>query len=152
MNFKVFLSNILLVTLVVSCGSSDKGQLVGVEGKQWYPEKPYGMVKVEGGSFTMGKSDYDIAGLNNAPIRTVTVNSFYMDETEISNSEYRMFVERVRDSVIRQKLAEEAELAGGDPADADGGRAINSVSGIFKTLRSFKTSFKLGCGNHLEAI
>jgi len=126
MNLKVFLSNILLVTLIVSCGSSDKGQLVGVEGKQWYPEKPYGMVKVEGGSFTMGKSDYDIAGLNNAPIRTVTVNSFYMDETEISNSEYRMFVERVRDSVIRQKLAEEAELAGGgDPANATGGGRNN---------------------------
>jgi len=126
MNFKVFLSNILLVTLIVSCGSSDKGQLVGVEGKQWYPEKPYGMVKVEGGSFTMGKSDYDIANLNNAPIRTVTVNSFYMDETEISNSEYRMFVERVRDSVIRQKLAEEAELAGGgNQANADGGGRNN---------------------------
>ena len=112
MNLKVFVSIFFTAFLLVSCGNSDKGQLVGVEGKQWFPEKPYGMVKVEGGSFAMGKSDYDIAGLKNAPIKTVTVTSFYMDETEITNSEYRQFTEYVKDSVIRQKLAEEAELAG----------------------------------------
>jgi len=106
----------LLAFLVMSCGKSDKGQLVGVEGKKWYPEKPYGMVLVKGGSFIMGKSDDDLAGVQNAPPKTVTVPSYYMDETEITNSEYRQFVERVRDSVIRQKLAEAAELSG----DADG--------------------------------
>jgi formylglycine-generating enzyme required for sulfatase activity len=97
MNLKVFIGLIFSAILLVSCGNSDKGQLVGVEGKQWYPEKPFGMVKVEGGSFTMGKSDYDIAGLKNAPTKTVTVTSFYMDETEITNSEYRMFTEYVKD-------------------------------------------------------
>lgn len=102
----------LLAFLVMSCGKSDKGQLVGEEGKRWYPEKPYGMVLVDGGSFIMGKSDDDLAGVKNAPPLTVTVPSFYMDETEITNSEYRQFVFRVRDSVVRQKLAEAAELAG----------------------------------------
>ncbi len=130
MNLKYFLSSILVLSLLVGCGNSDKGQLVGVEGKQWYHEKPFGMVKIEGGSFAMGKSDYDIAGLKNAPVKTVTVTSFYMDETEITNSEYRMFTQRVRDSVIRQKLAEEAELAGGGnnaSANQGGGRNSRSI-------------------------
>jgi gliding motility-associated lipoprotein GldK len=103
--------------MTVSCGKSDKGQLVGVKGKKWHPERPYGMVLVDGGSFIMGKSDDDLAGVKNAPPVTVTVPSFYMDETEITNSEYRQFVFRVRDSVVRQKLAEAAELAG----DVDAG-------------------------------
>ena len=37
----------------------------------------------------MGKQDDDIAQLKNATAKTVTVQSFYMDETEITNSEYR---------------------------------------------------------------
>ncbi|MGM0636345.1 MAG: gliding motility lipoprotein GldK [Bacteroidota bacterium] len=111
---------LFVAALLVSCGKNDRGQLVGVEGKDWHPEKPYGMVLVEGGAFIMGKSDHDIAGLNNAPTKTVTVTSFYMDETEITNSEYRQFVNWVRDSVVRQKLAEEAELAG----DAGGDEGI----------------------------
>ena len=43
---------------------------------------------------------------NDAPTKTVTVRSFYMDETEITNSEYRQFVHWVRDSIIRYELAE----------------------------------------------
>ena len=36
--------------------------------------------------------------LQNAPISTVSVKAFYMDETEITNGEYRQFVNWVRDS------------------------------------------------------
>ena len=74
----------ILVTLV-SCGSSDKGELVGVKGKKWHPEKPYGMTLIPGGAFIMGKSDDDLANVQDAPTKTVTVRSFYMDETEIAN-------------------------------------------------------------------
>jgi hypothetical protein len=35
-----------------------------------------------------------------------------MDETEITNSEYRQFVHWVRDSILREKLAEMADLEG----------------------------------------
>ena len=109
-----YLIPLLFITLVLSsCGNNKNGQLVGVKGKDWFPERPYGMVLLDGGSFIMGSSDDDIAGLKNAPPKTVTVTSFYMDETEITNAEYRQFTESVRDSVVRQKLAEAAELAGG---------------------------------------
>lgn len=93
------------VFLLSSCGSKTKGELVGVQGKKWYPEKPYGMELIPRGSFIMGKSEEDIASVMNAPTKTVTVRSFYMDDTEITNSEYRQFVEWVKDSVVRSKLA-----------------------------------------------
>lgn len=108
-------SLVAVVAFLVGCGRGDQGQLVGVEGKKWHPEKPFGMTLVPGGSFIMGKSDDDMAALENAPPKTVTVRSFYMDETEITNSEYRQFVQWVRDSVVRMKLAILAEEMGETP-------------------------------------
>ena len=111
---------ILLTTVLevlASCGSGDRGELVGVKGKNWHPEKPYGMELIPGGSFIMGKSDDDLAGVKNAPTKTVTVRSFYMDATEITNSEYRQFVEWVRDSIIRTRLAILADEEGLNPVD-----------------------------------
>jgi formylglycine-generating enzyme required for sulfatase activity len=52
--------------------------LVGVKGGKWHPEKPYGMTLVPGGAFIMGKSDDDVASIQDAPTKTVTVRSFYM--------------------------------------------------------------------------
>ncbi|RXG14628.1 protein involved in gliding motility GldK [Leeuwenhoekiella aestuarii] len=112
---KKFIAFIAMVSLLVSCGRNDRGELVGVKGKKWNPEKPYGMTLVSGGAFIMGKSDDDIAAIKNAPTKTVTVRSFYMDETEITNSEYRQFVKWVRDSVTRARLAIEADLMGETP-------------------------------------
>lgn len=102
---KKFIAFSTILFLMVGCGSSDKGELVGVPGKKWDSEKPYGMTLVPGGAFIMGKSDDDLANVMDAPTKTVTVVSFYMDETEITNSEYRQFVEWVKDSTIRMRLA-----------------------------------------------
>lgn len=114
MNKIVFL--VAIVLMLAACGRGNRGQLVGADGKEWHPERPYGMVLIPGGAFIMGKSSDDIAALRNAPPKTVTVRSFYMDETEITNSEYRQFVQWVRDSTIRQKLAERAQFAGSSGA------------------------------------
>jgi formylglycine-generating enzyme required for sulfatase activity len=43
------------------------------------------------GGISWVKSDEDVANIQDAPTKTVTVRSFYMDETEITN-EYRQFV------------------------------------------------------------
>ena len=69
------------------------------------------------GSFIMGKSEEDMANVLNAPTKTVTVRSFYMDDTEITNSEYRQFVEWVKDSVVRTRLAILADELGMGPED-----------------------------------
>jgi gliding motility-associated lipoprotein GldK len=110
---KKFITLASFLTLLTSCGgSSDKGELVGVKGRKWHPEKPFGMALIPGGAYIMGKSDDDPANMQDAPTKTVTVRSFYMDETEITNSEYRQFVEWVKDSTIRVYLADRAEMDG----------------------------------------
>lgn len=50
-----------------------------------------GLVLVGGGRFTMGQTDEDVAYYRNAIPRTVSVNSFYMDETEVANVHYREY-------------------------------------------------------------
>ena len=44
----------------------------------------------------------------NSPTKTVTVRPYYMDETEVTNSEYKQFVYWVRDSIVRTQLAYKA--------------------------------------------
>ncbi len=116
---KLLLPSLALIFLITSCGSKSKskGELVGVKGKKWYPEKPYGMELIPRGSFIMGKAEEDQAKVLNAPTKTVTVRSFYMDDTEITNSEYRQFVEWVKDSVVRTQLAILADQLGMGPED-----------------------------------
>ncbi len=105
---------------LINCTPSKNGQLTGEKGKAWHPEKPYGMALVPGGAFIMGKSDDDKAGLQNAPTKTVTVRSFYMDETEITNSEYRQFTKWVRDSITLFELARTADEVGQTSDNEDG--------------------------------
>ena len=51
-----------------------------------------GLVLIEGGRFTMGQVQQDVMfDWNNRP-RTVTVSSFYMDETEVKNIDYREYL------------------------------------------------------------
>ena len=114
---KKYIALAAIVAFLFSCNSSDRGELVGAKGKKWFPEKPFGMTLVPGGSFIMGKSDDDFVAVNDAPTKTVTVRSFYMDETEITNAEYRQFVEWVRDSTVRLKLAVLADEVGATPGD-----------------------------------
>jgi len=111
-----------LITIMYGCGSNDRGELVGVKIKnKWFSEKPFGMVSIPAGSFTMGKQDEDITGTMSAPPRTVSLSKFYMDETEISNSEYKQFVEWVKDSIVRTELALMADFAsGGSLTNANG--------------------------------
>jgi gliding motility-associated lipoprotein GldK len=120
----------LLMTFLYSCGSNDRGELVGVKSKkQWFSEKPYGMALIPGGSFTMGKQDQDILGTLNSPTKTVTVTPIFMDETEITNNEYKEFVFWVRDSVVRSRLARQAEYSSLG-AESTEGTGKNRTSGI----------------------
>lgn len=96
-----------LLLFLGSCGNSGNGELTGVKDRpRYYQPDPYGMVYIPMGSFTMGIGDGDVmyTQINNA--KTVTVQSFFMDQTEITNNEYRQFVFWVRDSIARQILGE----------------------------------------------
>lgn len=51
-----------------------------------------GLVFIEGGTFTMGRTEQDVMyDWNNVP-RKVTLTSFYMDETEVRNVDYREYL------------------------------------------------------------
>jgi sulfatase modifying factor 1 len=102
----------LFTLIIYSCGSNDRGELMGVKyKKKWFSEKPFGMALIPGGSFTMGKQDQDLIGTMSTPTKTVTIRPYYMDETEITNNEYKEFVFWVRDSIVRTRLGIQQEFA-----------------------------------------
>jgi formylglycine-generating enzyme required for sulfatase activity len=102
------------VLILSSCNrkKGPNGDLVGVgSGKDWYEPDPYGMVFIPQGSFNMGPNDQDVPFAYTAQSKTVSVDPFWMDVTEITNSEYKQFVYWVRDSIARRMLVK-AEVDG----------------------------------------
>jgi sulfatase modifying factor 1 len=98
---------VFAILVISSCSNYNSGELTGVPGRSRYFEPdPYGMIFVPQGSFTMGEDDQDVPWAQNSYARTVTVDPFWMDETEITNNEYRQFVFWVRDSIMRRMLGE----------------------------------------------
>lgn len=70
------------------------------------------MVLVPGGNIELGTGIDPLWG-DEVPRKLVAVSPFWMDETEVTNKQYREFVYWVRDSIIRERLADPAY--GGDP-------------------------------------
>ena len=58
---------------------------------------PLGMVHIEGGTFTMGLVQDDVMFDWNTTPKQMHVRSFYMDETEVTNSEYSLFMQYTKD-------------------------------------------------------
>lgn len=117
---KILISSIVLLILS-SCGGGNRGQLTGVLNRErWYQADPFGMVFIPSGSYNMGPSDQDVPYALVAQSKTVSVHAFYMDNTEITNNEYRQFTEWVRDSLAHR-------LIGGDHLIEEGeyGERIN---------------------------
>lgn len=103
-----------VATILVSC-SKPKGELVGIYGNSTPETTPYGMVFVPRGSYNMGPNDRSVAWAAQPGQKTVSIDAFWMDQTEITNGEYRQFVYWVRDSIILQKLARiEIEIEGAE--------------------------------------
>ena len=95
----------MLVCLLAACNGGYNGQLLGVlDRPEWNTIVPYGMIYIPSGTLHIGQSDQDI---NNALIqkpKSISIQGFFMDETEISNNEYRQFVEFVKDSIAHKIL------------------------------------------------
>ncbi len=108
----------LVVLMITSCNKNTGpvGELVGVpDRKEFYEPDPYGMAFIPMGSFIMGPNDEDVPFAMTAQSKTVSIDPFWMDITEITNNEYRQFVYWVRDSIVRRMLVEnEIEVDGED--------------------------------------
>src|SRR5690606_6908468 len=121
---KALVAVIILSFTLSSCNmlrkgrsGKDDGQIVGEKSSTWTPQRPKGMVPIPSGAFVLGQSDYDFTFENDAHVRPVSVSGFSMDDTETTNSEYRLFVNYVRDSIARTLLAEKASQLGYDPTN-----------------------------------
>lgn len=109
----LFKINILLLAAILlnSCTSANKSKssLTGwnfndpkygsyIKGSSFAGQKvPEGMVAIEGGTFTMGQVQDDVMFDWNTTPRQMHVRSFYMDEAEVTNSEYLLYLQVTKD-------------------------------------------------------
>lgn len=91
--------------LLASCAKREGGQLIGVlDRPTWKPINPYGMQYIPSGTLHIGPSDQDVNhSLTQRPMQ-ISIQGFFMDDTEITNNEYRQFVYWVRDSLAHATL------------------------------------------------
>ena len=118
---------VVAIFTVTSCKKSggksgslpNDGMLHGVApGSKWNLTKPPGMVYVPPGTFHMGPSDEDVNYAFTARNKSVSISGFWMDATEITNNQYRMFTNWVKDSIA-------AKLMGFVKQGADGNEYID---------------------------
>ena len=128
-----FFGFVILTAIFSSCGKGGQGELVGVYNRRIKNNRvPLGMVYIPPGRTLIGMSDEDIENNQAAPSRMVSFSSFYMDQTEISNAEYRQFVEWVKDSVAVTMLGPTGAptLFMKAPAATAGGATLSSERNI----------------------
>jgi len=111
---KLLIIVLVITVFISSCGYYGSGDLTGVTRKTWYTPDPFGMLFVPPGTYQMGPSDQDVPNAMTATSKTVTIQGFWMDETEITNAEYRQFVYWVRDSLALTTLANDASMGNMD--------------------------------------
>ncbi len=105
----IYLSIIPVLILLYGCPSKkiNNGEVTGVTNRNPpFETNPYAMVKIPMGSFVVGPNDEDPTFAMNSQSKTISVDAFWMDETEMTNSKYRDFVLYVTDSLKRKTLGE----------------------------------------------
>ena len=96
MKKSIYIIGVFVIALITSCTEYETSIITvwdynnpknGGFQKVPYAEQETGpgLILVEGGTFTMGRIEQDVTFENHNVPRRVTVSSFYMDETEISN-------------------------------------------------------------------
>jgi formylglycine-generating enzyme len=125
--YKLIIS-LLIIIMIASCTQSgESGELIGTGKKGgWFEPVPFGMTFVRRGSIRVGQSDEDPTKSID-PTKTISIDAFWMDDTEITNNEYRVFTNWVRDSMALDLL----NKADGSPQSP---YAIFDVDGNFLSL------------------
>jgi len=102
-NFFNGLAIVATIILAASCSGSrgGGGELTGVQTTPYNEMLPTGMVYIQSGSFTMGPNDQNAFFETSKQNKQVNVEKFWMDDTEITNSEYRQFVYWLKDHLTR---------------------------------------------------
>lgn len=96
-----------VIVLLSSCSRQESGQLTGVMDRpSWAGINPYGMVYVPSGTLHIGQSDQDMFSTYTQRPKSISIQGFFMDDTEITNNEYRQFVYWVRDSIAHEVMGD----------------------------------------------
>ena len=74
-------------------------------------DKHAGMVYLEGGTFTMGDADF-----NDAAPHEVTLDGFWLDETEVTNRQFAAFVKATGYVTVAEQKPDPKDFPGADPA------------------------------------
>lgn len=104
----------LLLTACMGTGRAmmNGGEVTGSRSAVFNEPTPFGMVEIKRGYLKAGLTENDSLWGVFTPTKDISVDGFWMDQTEVTNSMYRQFVEWVRDSIIRERLAD--PMYGGD--------------------------------------
>jgi formylglycine-generating enzyme len=122
-NKKVRTAGIIAAVVFMACSPADTGDLTGVQGRRpWFHPQPPGTVYIPSGTFHTGQAAQDVFQSYIEPNKQMTIVAMWMDETEITNNEYRQFVAYVIDSIARFKLDDDQYF---HPEDEEGTRLIN---------------------------
>ena len=70
------------------------------------------MVRLPDGSFIMGLTDEDPLDIQNAGRKKVTVSSFYIDRFEVTNQEYRSFLDELSGEEREQRVPDSTAWSG----------------------------------------
>ena len=114
----IFIVSVAIIGLIAySCGNplrsqANGGEVTGISMMSWDEPTPYGMVLIKRGSLKIGTDEKDSLWGISEPSKEISIEAFWMDENEVTNSKYKQFVFWVRDSIIRERLAD--PVVGGD--------------------------------------
>jgi len=98
---------VIAALLLSSCAKDNQNkylQLGKGTSKKYFEPTPYGMVYIDRTSINIGANDDELKGY--APTKRISTEAFWIDDTEITNNEYRQFVYWVRDKKARELLGE----------------------------------------------
>lgn len=109
--FAAFITLLAACGVLASCAGSSRammsgGEVTGSRATSFNEPTPYGMVEVKRGFLKVGLEKNDSLWGTVTPTKEISVDGFWMDQSEVTNSMYRQFVEWVRDSIIRERLAD----------------------------------------------
>ncbi|QDT63673.1 formylglycine-generating enzyme family protein [Calycomorphotria hydatis] len=78
-------------------------------------ENPEGMVWIPGGTFEMGNPEPNEHQRDEDPVHTVTLDGYWMDETEVSNQQFKEFVDATGYVTIAEKKPKKEDFLGQVP-------------------------------------
>ncbi len=114
----ITLCALLVVILIVSIAVSEN------RGQPPTPATPEGMVWIPGGTFWMGCEDCGMP--DTVPVHQVTMDGFWLDETPVTNAQFRTFVDTTGYVTVAERTPDAKDFPGAPPENLVPGSAVFS--------------------------